>query len=106
MLNFELIQEYGTDSRAFFEQLVARLDQELMEVCYAIKGINVKSGNLVGPYQLGLLTTDDTILSQVQKVCLDISIDLRDKEDIRGLFISCIRCTYDQVDKYGIRVWL
>lgn len=104
MLNPKLMEEFGEQSITFFNELVNNVDGEAINVCYAIVGSQVKSGDLCGPKRIGVLTADDNLIDDICGKCIDISISLKDKED--ECSILCRRFTEDRIKKDGIKVWV
>lgn len=106
MLNPELFEVFGNESRKFFDELSNALEESVLNICYAIKGAMIRSGECYSPWFLGVLTDDSNIADTVSDVSIDISFKLVDRNYDKDIATVCIPCTKEKIDKEGVKIWV
>lgn len=105
MLNNKLFEEFGNESKLFFDELANSLNKEELEACYAKKGCTVNSGKLHGPGTIMVSTGNNFTFDRIDMKCIDISISLSNAKDEVG--VLCIKADDKRIERGdGIKIWV
>lgn len=88
----------------FFDAMVSELSEDLLTLCYAVRGSILRSGDLVAPWSISIDTRDYSVSRPISNVCLDISLRMRDDDD-RDFGVIVSQCNCVSLEE-GIKIWV